>query len=158
MKSPLRLPTPVWGLFLLLATLGGLGFSALRMRREQDRLNRLQMQHQALLGLHASSAGTKAELEAFAGGSLTDLAELLAAYLPGLDVESEAGITGDFAGFRLRSGGVRVREVPWEQLSRFVLIAETQSPPWRLTRIELRAGLAGLEGELTFQGLERGGE
>ncbi len=150
-----RTPTPVWGLLLLLATLSGLGLGFRSALREHDRLKRLQAQHQALRSLAATAANNSAELESFAGGALPELSELLAAYLPTYNASSETASADTSFGYRLRTASVRLEEVPWTEIRRLIETAESQQPPWRLTRIELRAGLDGLAGELHFQGLDK---
>lgn len=146
------------GILLMFCILAGFGTATLRIRRDTERLRRLRSQRTELESLRQRISREREWLQTLAPpGSSVSLEELSRIYLEtGVDEvreRSEAWLEGDTA-VSLRIAEMDLNGLGWEPLRRFIEIAETQTPPWRLTNVNLRAGLEGLEGKLVWESLE----
>ncbi len=84
------------------------------------------------------------------------VADMVAAYLPGIKAEvSEPRVTPLPHGFRHQGVDLNLHGTAWPLLRVFLENAEAQRPPWRVTSLDLRAGLDQLEGALRLESLDK---
>lgn len=154
-----RVRPAAWGMLYVSLICLGLGLGLHRYRTERALLIRTRArlagvaqrideaeQGQALLAqrFHRPAAG---------------LAEVLEAYPPRGNWEVVAETVTELPmAYRHREERIQFSEWGWEDVRRLVSRAAEQSPPWRLTALEISAGLEGLEGVLTLEALDKNAE
>jgi hypothetical protein len=96
------------------------------------------------------------QLESAVTRSAPAPADMVAAYLPGVQVTVQA--QPDIAlprGYRYRSVDLLFQALPWSDLRIFLEKAEAQTPPWRVTALDIRAGSLHLDGRLRLEALDK---
>jgi hypothetical protein len=137
--------------FLLLFTL-----SHRVIRRDLELWQRQNEQRQQLQTLIQNIESEIQQLESAVTRSAPAPADMVAAYLPGVQVTIQA--QPDIAlprGYRQRSVDLLFQALPWSDLRIFLEKAEAQTPPWRVTALDIRAGSLHLDGRLRLEALDK---
>lgn len=155
MKALQQVRPAAWGLlgFAGLALLLGLGGQGLRTERE--RLTRVLTQERALRADLEAVRREQEWLDRRLTRPLDDPQILLDMYAPGSRAVVRSTDPVPLSDrYRSRQTVLELDGLSWDTVHTVIEAFEAQNPPWRLTGIDLRSGLAGLEGRLTFDGLE----
>lgn len=155
MSAPGHVRPRVWGALALAGLFLLLGVGGYSLRRDRERLARVFSQERELRGLAQAVQTEQAWLMRQLTRPLDDPRGLIETYAAGTRVTvrgAEEEMLSD--AIRLRRVALELDGVSWKELSAILEAFETQNPPWRLQEIDLRSGLAGLEGRLRFEGLE----
>lgn len=154
--SGARLRSQLLGAGLLGLLVLGMGAGGLRLWQAREVTRRLAAQLAGVQGVAAQAAAEEARLQEAVARKAPDLAEMLEVFFPEWEaaVSVEARPLG-VSGLRHVRAQMTVAGVVWADLRRLIELAESQTPPWRLTGVALEAGLEGLAGELSWEAVER---
>ena len=148
-------PRLALALVLALVLLYASGFARLA-RREMDLWRRARAAEQQLRDQSRELLAERRALEASVTRPAASPEELVSVYLPGRPVVFEPATVQELPqGFRHRTVELAFTAVPWEELRHFVEKAGAQSPPWRVTGLEIRAGRRHLDGSLRLEALDK---
>ena len=126
------------------------------LRRETDLWRRTAAQSEDVRVMFHRVESERSALDAAIQRAAPSVSEMAAAYLPGADLGKDAAVVEELPhGFRHQSVSLTFRSLSWNALRGFLEKAETQTPPWRVTRLDIRAGLRDLDGSLRLEALDK---
>jgi hypothetical protein len=157
MNALRRVRPRAWGALGLSGLLLIIGLGGHGLRQDRERLTRVLRLERELREMVEGVRSEQAWLDRQLIRPLDDPRTLLDTYAPGERIRIATQTSESLSGtVRLRRAELRIEGVSWEKLHEVIHAFETQTPPWRMGRFEVKSTLTGLEGEVVFEGLETG--